>query len=90
MQSTFEVLWWAPYLILVLAAFPAFSGLKLVYRLISFRHDREVVREMAKSDPHFEKVLEALNPKQLLFDALLCFAMSGLLLGIAIYWSRAA
>lgn len=89
MHNVFEVLWWAPYVILVFAAFPAFSCGKEVYRMILFRRDREVAREMAKSDPAFEKVVEILNPKHLLFNALLYFAMSGVLLCIAIFWARA-
>lgn len=90
MHNVFEGLWWAPYVILVFAAFPAFSGGKVVYRMILFRRDREVAREMAKSDPAFDKVVEVLNPKHLLFDALLYFAVSAGMLCIAIFWARAS
>ncbi|NMV39907.1 hypothetical protein [Ralstonia insidiosa] len=90
MHNVFEVLWWAPYVILMIAAFPAFSCGKVVYRMILFRRDRDVAREMAKSDPAFDKVVELLNPLHLLFDALLYCAISVGMLCIAIFWARAS
>lgn len=90
MSNFFEAFPWAPYVFLALASLPALSGCMLVRRMILFRRDREVAREMAKSDPAFEKVVAVLNPKHLLFNAVLCFALSCVLLGIAIFWSRVA
>jgi len=58
--------------------------------MVLFHRQRAVAREMARNDPAYEVVVKVLDPKHLLFDALLYVALTCACVGIAIFWSRAA